>query len=364
MTNRERFLRTMRYEPVDRLPVLELEPLEQPAIERWRGEGLPPDETPARFLKMAQFVYAGGVGLNPIPAFEAKVVSENSEYYVATTAMGTTVKHDKRAPTTFYGHVDHPIKTRSDWERYKERLDPDSPERLAAVLAPENVRRLNASDNPVGICFFPFFFRFGFYTMGMERFLTAFHDEPDLMHEMFSHASRVILTALPRVLEAVNVDFAMFGEDLAGKNGPLISPKTYEEFWYPWQDPIIRMLRNAGVPVICQWSAGRFQELLPSMLEHGFNCTWPLERMAGMDALELRQQHGRGLLLGGNIAKEALIAGPEAIDREVERLAPLIADGGFIPALDDMAPMECPFSHYRYLIERLQGIRPGHALRL
>ena len=354
----------MSYEPVDRLPVMALEPFEQSAIDRWHGEGLPPEKTPVEFLKMAQLVHLGGVGLYPVPAFEETVVSEDSEYRIETTGMGTTVKRYRTAPHTFYGHIDHPIKTRRDWERYKERLDPDSPERLAAVLAPENVRRLNASDNPVGICFFPFFFRFGFYTMGMERFLTAFHDEPDLMHEMFSHASRVILTALPRVLEAVNVDFAMFGEDLAGKNGPLISPKTYEEFWYPWQDPIIRMLRNAGVPVICQWSAGRFQELLPSMLEHGFNCTWPLERMAGMDALELRQQHGRGLLLGGNIAKEALIAGPEAIDREVERLAPLIADGGFIPALDDMAPMECPFSHYRYLIERLQGIRPGHALRL
>ncbi|NOY59610.1 MAG: hypothetical protein GXO75_11885, partial [Calditrichaeota bacterium] len=250
----------------------------------------------------------------------------------------------------------YPIKTRADWQRYKERLDPFSPERLAQVLTPENVRKLNASDNPVGLCFFPFFFRLGFYTMGMERFLTAFYDEPDLIHDMFSHASRLLLEALPRILNAINIDFAVFGEDLAGKNGPLISPEIYEEFWYPWQDPIIQMLQDAGVSVICQWSAGQFQELLPSMLEHGFNCTWPLERMAGMDAMELRQRHGRSLLLGGNIAKEALIAGPDAIDREIESLMPLIADGGFIPALDDMAPMECPFSHYRYMIEKLQSI--------
>ena len=347
----------MRYQPVDRLPVMATEPFEQSATERWHGEGLPPEQTPVEFLKMARLVHTGGVGLHPVPAFEEKVVSEDSEYFVATTAMGTTVKRCKTAPSTFYGHVDHPIKTRGDWERYKERLDPNAPERLADVLTSENVRRLNASDNPVGLCFHPFFFYLGSYTMGMERFLTAFHDEPDLMHEMFSHASRVVLAALPRILEAVSVDFALFLEDLAGKNGPLISPQTYEEFWYPWQDPIIRMLRDAGVPVICQWSSGRFEELLPSMLEHGFNCTWPLERTAGMDALELRKRHGRGLLLGGNIAKEAVITGPEAIDREIERLAPLIVDGGFIPALDDMAPMECPFSHYRYMIEKLQGIR-------
>jgi uroporphyrinogen decarboxylase len=347
----------MRFQPVDRLPVMALEPFEELAIERWHEEGLPPGESPEAFLKMARLVHAGGVGLNPVPPFEETIISEDGEYTVATTSLGTTVKRWKSAPSTFYGHVDHPIKTRDDWNRYRERLRPVASERLGNTLNPQNVRELNASDDPVGLCFFPFFFRFGFYTMGMERFLTAFYDEPDLMHEIFSHASRLLLTVLPEILGAITIDFAIFAEDLAGKNGPLISPGMYEEFWYPWQDPIIRMLQEAGVPVICQWSAGEFNELLPGMLEHGFNCTWPLENMSGMDALELRKRHGRELLLGGNIAKEAVLAGPEKIDREIERLMPLILEGGFLPAMDDMAPIECPFSHYRYMIERLQAIR-------
>jgi uroporphyrinogen-III decarboxylase len=359
MTNRERFLRLMRYEPVDRLPVMALEPFEKPAVDRWHREGLPPEQTPVEFLGMAKLVYAGGVGLHPIPAFEEEILAEDSEYVVTRTAMGTTVRSYKAAPTTFYGHIDHPVKTRADWELYKARLDPDAPQRLAGLLGSETVGRLNASDDAVGLCFWPFFFRLGFYTMGMERFLTAFHDEPDLIHDMFSHSSRLVLALLPRILGAVKVDFAVFAEDLAGKNGPLVSPRTYAEFWYPYQDPVVRMLRDAGVPVICQWSAGQFDELLPSLLEHGFNCAWPLERMAGMDARALRKSHGRRLLLTGNIAKEAVIEGPQAIDREIERLMPLIREGGFLPALDDMPPMECPFSHYRYMIQRLQDIRLG-----
>ena len=113
------------------------------------------------------------------------------------------------------------------------------------------------------------------------------------------------------------------------------------------------MLRDAGVPVICQWSAGRFEELIPGMLDHGFTCTWPLERKSGMDAIELRERFGRELLLGGNISMDAVIEGPRAIDREIDRLTPLIRSGGFIPAMDDMAPIECPLSHFRYMIERL-----------
>ena len=357
MNNRERFLRLMRYAPVDRLPVMALEPFELSAIDRWHNEGLPQEETPESYLGMAQLVQIGNIGLHPIPAFEEKVISEDSQYLVTTTALGTTEKRYKSAPSTFYGHIDHPIKTRDDWESYKERLDPDSPERLAGILTPSKVQGFNASENPVGICLFPFFFRFGFYTMGMERYLTAFHDEPDLIHDIFSHGSRLILATLPRILDAIKIDFVLFAEDLAGKNGPLISPEIYKKFWFPWQGPIIRMLQEADVPVICQWSAGRFDELLPDMLEHGFNCTWPLERMAGMDAVELRRKYGRGLLLGGNISKEAVLSGPKAIDREIDRLMPLIQQGGFIPALDDMVPMECPFSYFRHMVERLQNLR-------
>jgi len=356
MDNRERFLKIMRYEPVDRLPAMAVEPYEQPAIERWRGEGLSAGQSPEEYLGMSQLVNVG-VGALPIPAFELRTLDEDDEYEVVTTGMGATVKRVKANPTTFYGHIDHPIETREDWERYRKRLDPEAPERLGRILAPDNVARLKASHDPVGVCIFPFFFRFGFYTMGMERFLTGFHHDPGLMHEVFAQCSRVVLATLAPILEAVQIDYALFAEDLAGKNGPLISPRTYEEFWYPHQDPVVAMLQEAGVPVICQWSAGQFEELLPSMMEHGFNCTWPLEAVSGMDAAELRRQRGRGLLLGGNVPKEAVIEGPEAIDREIERLMPLIREGGFLPAMDDMAPMECPFSHFRYLIECLQAIR-------
>ena len=347
----------MSYQPVDRLPVLAVEPYERLAVTRWRNEGLPIDKAPEEFLGMTRLVHVGGAGLSPIPAFKETVVFEDDEYLEQYTTMGATVRRRKEAPRTFYGHIDNPIKTRTDWDRYKERLNPESPERLSGVLDPDNVRRLNKSCDPVGILFFPFFFRFGVYTMGMERFLTSFHDDPDLMRDVFAVGGGLILTILPRILDVIDVDFALFAEDLAWKKAPLISPETYYEFWYPWQDPIIQMLQDAGVPVICQWSAGRFDEILPGMLAHGFTCTWPLERKAGVDAAEMRSRFGKELLLGGNIAMDAVVEGPSAIDREIDRLERLIREGGFIPAMDDMVPIECPFDHYRYLIDRLQNIR-------
>ena len=358
MNNRTRFQRIMNYQPVDRLPVMALEPYEKRVIVRWRNEGLPPDISPAQYLGMVEPDDVP-VTWNPIPAFDDKILADDGEYFLQTNFMGATMRCRKDAPTTFYGHVDHPVKTRADWERYKARFRAASPGRVRGDWNDETIRQLNASDKPVGLYFFPFFCRLGFYAMGMERFLTAFHEEPELIHDMFSHWSEFVVAVLTRVLGKVRVDFAVFGEDLAGKNGPLVSPKTYAEFWYPHQDPVINLLRKHGVPVICQWSAGQFAGMLPSMVEHGFNCTWPLEVVAGMDAVEIRKRCGRELRLGGNIAKEALIAGPDAIDREIERLMPLIRAGGFIPALDDMVPLETPFANYCYLIRKLQAIGLG-----
>jgi uroporphyrinogen decarboxylase len=355
MTARERFRRLMRYEPIGRLPVLALEPFEPTALARWRTEGLPEGADPVDFLGMARFALLP-LNCYPLPPFEPDVVSEDETYVVRRSAMGALVRERRDNPTLFYGHVDHPVKTRADWEAYRQRFDADSPGRTPDDWATSVAPRLNASESPVGVCFFPFFFRLGFYAMGMERFLSAFYEEPALMHDVFAHWSDFVLRLLRPLLSAVSPDFAMFGEDLAGKNGPLISPRIYEEFWRPYQTPILRMLQEHGVPVICQWTAGNLGTLLPLLLEDGFNCTWPLEVVAGMDAPGLRREFGRSLRLGGNIAKEAVIAGPDAIDRELARLTPLIREGGFLPGLDDMASPDMPFSHYRYLIERLQTL--------
>ena len=345
----------MNYEPVDRLPVLALEPYESGVIDRWRREGLPRGIAPAEHLGMAELTTVP-ITWGPIPGFDLAIIEDQGDYYVQKNFMGALTRCRKDAPTTFYGHIDHPVKTRADWDLYKERFRANTPGRLPSDWDEESVRRLNAAANPVGLFFFPFFFRLGFYSMGMERFLTAFHEEPDLIHDMFSFWGEFVLAATRPLLANLAIDVAVFNEDLAGKNAALISPAMYGEFWYPYQDPIIELLRQYDVPVICQWSAGQFESMLPSMMAHGFNCTWPLEKTAGMDAAQLRSRFGRDLRLGGNIAKEALIAGPAAIDAEVERLMPLIRAGGFLPALDDMVPLECPFSHYRHLIERLKAI--------
>jgi uroporphyrinogen decarboxylase len=355
MTPRERFQQIMRFEPVDQLPVLALEPYETTGLEQWRQEGLPRDQSPEDFLGM-DYLHKMGFGFGPIPPFEGRIISETEDTYIETDWLGATVRRRKDAPSMYYGYIDHPVKNRKDWIHYKERFDSKSAGRLPSDLD-QVIADLNASPMPVGFHLYPFFFRLGFYTMGMERFMTAFYDMPDLMHDMFRFWSEFMLGVIQPVLRRVKFDFVTFAEDLAFKNGPHISPAIYREFFLPYQDPIVNELKRHGVAVICLWTAGNIEVLIPLLLEHGFNCTWPLERNSGMDPLALRKKYGRDLRLGGGIPKEALIAGPAAIDRELSRLLPVIRDGGYVPAVDDMVPPEVPWAHYRYYVHAMRAVR-------
>lgn len=355
MNDRERFLNIMTYKPVDRLPVMAIETLcEAPALERWRKEGLPPDQSPCDFLGV-NTMWGVPVGFGPVPCFECRRLSENATEYVEIDGMGATVRRLKEAPGMYYGYMDHPVKTRADWEQYKLRFNPDSPERRPENLE-KTIAELNASDRPVFLNLFPFFFRLGFYLMGMERFLTAFYDDPELMHDMFSFWSGFVLKTIRPLLGRVRIDGVAFVEDLAYKGGPHLSPKTYEEFWLPYQDPIIRELRRSGTAIICLWTAGNIEVLLPLLLEHGVNCIWTVERGSGMDPLAVRSKYGRALLMGGGIPKEALIEGPAAINREIKRLLPLIRQGGYLPALDDIVPPEVSLETYRYYVKSLRAV--------
>ncbi len=381
MNARDRWNKIMNYEKADKLPVLAIEwYFEEVTLNNWYQQGLPKDKSPEDFLEMDRVIDIP-INFMPIPEFEHKVLFEDSQSIIETDDMGTTVKRDKRAPKLFYGHIDHPVKNMDDWNSYKKHFNSQSNGRyfadlgeigVSATLTQKgnidktndmgnelefNLKQLDKLENPVGLDFLPFFMRLGFYTMGMERFLTAFYDTPELIHEMFSFWSQFILDLICPILGKVKIDYVTITEDLAYKNGPHFSPSIYKEFWLPYQNTIINELKKHGANLISIWTSGNIDALLPIMMSNGINCTWPVDRNSDMDPIRLRKEYGKELRMVGGIPKQTLFDGPYAIDRELDRLMPLIEEGGFIPTLDDVVPPETPFKNYIYLIEKIKSIK-------
>ncbi len=47
---------------------------------------------------------------------------------------------------------------------------------------------------------------------------------------------------------------------------------------------------------------------------------------------------------------------PDAVDAELERVRPLVAEGGYMAGLDHGVPPDISFANYCYYAERLRGI--------
>ena len=74
-----------------------------------------------------------------------------------------------------------------------------------------------------------------------------------------------------------------------------------------------------------------------------------------MDVVEVRRRFPRLQLIGG-IERAALARGPEAIDRELARIAPLIFSGGYIPSVDHYLSSDISWDNVCYFFEGLRRI--------
>ena len=105
-------------------------------------------------------------------------------------------------------------------------------------------------------------------------------------------------------------------------------------------------MRANGIVHIGLDSDGDISSLIPIWLEAGINMLWPFEVAAGMDVVKVRQTYGHDLAIMGGIDKRAVAKGGDMMRREVDRVMPLVEDGGYIPELDHGVPPDISWPAY------------------
>ncbi|MEW6752588.1 MAG: uroporphyrinogen decarboxylase family protein [Candidatus Latescibacterota bacterium] len=257
-----------------------------------------------------------------------------------------------------------PLESRRDWEEeIRPRLDAASPLRYPEHWA-ERVATWRRRDYPLGLRLGSVF---GYLRnwMGLERIATTLYDDPAWVQEMMDYLVGFYCTVGERALEEVDVDYVLLWEDMACKSGPLISPAMFRRFMLEPYRRLTAFIRQRGAELIIVDSDGDAESLIPLWLEGGVNGFYPVERAAGMDPVRLRQRFGRSLRLMGGIDKRAMAAGPQAIDAQLAHVAPLLAEGGYLPWCDHHVPPDVSLAHYQYYVRRMQeagwqpAARPG-----
>ena len=353
MNDRERFLATMNYQDRDRCPWGEMGFWPE-TLERWHREGWPEDVYLNEFFGFDRLREAVNVSIDFLPGFAAEVLDETDRYRIVRRATGVTVKEFK-GELSFHmpQWLQFPLRTRQDWEdEIKPRLDPRSPMRYPEYWD-EKVRSWRGRDYPLTMRLGSIF---GYLRnwMGIENIAVALYDDPAWVQEMMDYLADFFCTCGRRALEDVDLDYILLWEDMAYKTGPLISPDMFRRFMLEPYKKLTGFIRDHGVDLIIVDSDGHAEPLIPLWLEGGVNGFYPIERVAGMDAVHLRQRFGPELRLLGGIDKRAMSAGPEAIDAELAQVAPLLGEGGFIPWCDHHVPPDVSLENYLYYVRRMK----------
>jgi hypothetical protein len=326
MTQRERFLSSLLGKKTDRFPFFDLEPDEE-TIRRWQREGLPRGQTVASYFNLESH-HSCGLNLNSYPFY----------------SMTPGILDD---PSIFHKHYnpDQPARYARNFVKRCEHLRREG--RVVYVDASGGglLQKLGVGnwDSLRAACY-------------------ALVRRPQVVEELVDRVTDFYCICLERVLSNVSVDYASFYEPIAANTGPVISPAMFERFAIPGYRKVIDLLKRHEVPlrILCT-TGGDLTPLLPALIEAGINGFWISNICsASMQYEQLRQQFGPRIALIGGIDASALALDASAIRIAVKETVPgLLADGRYLPCLDDRPRSNVPLSNYRLYRQILEEISHG-----
>lgn len=384
MNDRDRFVKIARFERADD-PFEFLQGIWIEAIERWQTEGLPREAHPIRavffdhdkieYIPVLNLIRHGRPYFNPPyytaidPWFQREVLADEGETEVVRDEDGVVYRVSKRNRSALPQYLEYPVKDRKTWNAYKSRLDPHSsgpwPEGWDRIDLTRTLhshdpqfhgKPWNDRDFPLGISSLSLL-GLPRNMMGLENLSYALYEDRGLVVDMMDHMLYWNMEIMNRIFSAgISIDFCYLWEDIAYKSGPLFSPKIMRELMVPRWQIFTEFLRSNGVTMILVDCDGNISELLPLVLEGGCNTMLPFEVAADNDVIEIRKKYGKNLTIIGGIDKRALAKSKNAIDAEIDRVRPLLKEGGYFPTLDHYAPPDIPFENYMYYRIKLKSM--------
>ena len=363
MTTRQRLLEALLFGQPDRVP-LAVGGGRESTRARWYAEGLPKSVSPG---EIAEFAYRQAGGTLPwpkggpwfgvdhrmMPMFEEKVLEVKANSQVVQDWKGNVCEIGLEfSPIYLRNAIDFvtrrwlkcPVESRADWENLKWRYNPDEPARL-----PKNAQELSGQirdrDYPITWGFNGPFWQLREWC-GFEGLCMLMLDDPAFVEEMCEFWKDYILRLLTNAFRYAVPDEIHLSEDMAFKAHSMISPEMTRAFLKPCYDAWHAALRQAGVKVYSMDSDGYVGELIPIWIESGFDVCDPMEVAAHNDLVAFRREFGHDIAFRGGVDKRAMAKGGAALRAEIERIAPVVADGGYIPGCDHGVPADVPWAHF------------------
>ncbi len=284
------------------------------------------------------------------PVFESRVVSETATTRTLVNQDGLLAEVPRDGHDTIPHFIRASIRTPADWREAKaQRFRRDDPVRRIDI---DSLRRAHPPDRvyPLGVDCGSMIGRVR-DVLTLEGLAYAVYDYPDMVEDMVETACVLVEDFLDQVLGRIDFDFASGWEDIAFKNGPIVSVDFFRRVIVPRYKRISRKLHAAGIDLWYTDCDGDVRPLLPLFLEGGINCLFPFEVNSCTHPRTLLDEYGRDLRIMGGVDKIELGKGPAAIRRYLESLVPIVERGGYIPFCDHRCPPNVSPEDYLYYLD-------------
>jgi uroporphyrinogen decarboxylase len=353
---RDRWVRCMHFHSVDRIPNEEFGYWDDTFVV-WHTQGLPDfvtdnEKADIFFGFDRRDIAPVNIGLHP--TFEYRVLEEDDQYRIIVDTEGVKGKIMKSGDSSIPQYLEFPIKTRLDFERFRERLNPETFGRYPSnwnVL----VHNWKHRDYPLGINLGSLF---GWIRdwMGFEGVALACHDDPKFITEMMDCITNLVMLTVQKALKEVQFDYGSIWEDMAFNQGPIISPRMFSEFMVSRYKKITDLLKQHGCDVVYVDCDGNMNELVSLWIEGGVKGMFPIEVASGTEPEKWRERFGEQVLLLGGIDKRQLAKGKKEICTELKRVQKLVRQGGYIPFVDHRVPPNVSYKDYLYYLDAKRDI--------
>jgi uroporphyrinogen decarboxylase len=183
----------------------------------------------------------------PIPFTSSKAVAEDT----ADLNRGQRAWQDEHTG---------PVQTREDFDRYAWPTQADVDYSQAEEFARELPDGMSCIGYVSGV------FEWASWLMGLEPFMLALYEQPELVRDLCDRVGRIICDAIVPYGQMDHVAAVWVGDDLGFKTSTLISPAHLREYVLPWHRRFAEVAHRAGKPYLLH-SCGNIGQIMDDLAD-------------------------------------------------------------------------------------------------
>lgn len=295
------------------------------------------------------------------PTFPGEVIKEFPDGTRHIRDGYGVIKVQKPGVVSIPMEIGHSLTDRKSWEKdFKFRYE-YSDDRINIEEMKRIYEEYKIIDRPIGIHAGSLFGHIR-DAMGVEGISYLYADDEDLYAEIIDTVGTLAYRVLERALKlsteaGLKFDYGHFWEDICYKNGPLVTPSVFNEYVGPHYKRITDLMHSYGINIISLDCDGWIDALIPTWFENGVNTMFPIEVGTWNASIApWREKYGKELRGVGGMDKRVFAQDYAAVDREIERLRPLVELGGYIPCPDHRIAPDAKWENVQYYCDRMHKV--------